>query len=193
LEPPRAEAASLKERVEILAKEAQRRLDIGKPRQSVGKAPLGDMRGGRKTGDDRLAAPAKERIEPRHRRRAEAGRERRARTRQKIADANEPGAGEARRGGLLEPERGDGQRGGERFDLSLRQARRDEAELGEARQRMRKRWPRRKRRAGVKTLGVETRLDLVQQFRFAAEKPGRAGHVEHDAVRRIERGERREA
>ncbi len=151
------------------------------------------MRGGRKTGDDRLAAPAKERVEPRHRRGAEAGRERRARTRQKIADAKEPGAGEARCGWLLEPERGDGQGRGERLDLSLRQAWRNEAELGEPRQRMRQRWPRRKRCAGAKTLGVEARLDLVQQFRLAAEKPGRAGHIEHDAVRPIERGERREA
>ena len=193
LQPPRAEPAFFEQGAEVRAKEAKRRLYVGEPRQSLGKAPLGDMRGGREARDDRLAPAAEQRVEPRHRRGAEAGCERRARTRQKIADSRKPGAGEARCGRRLELERRDGQRRGERFDLPWRQVRRDEAQLGESRQRMRQRRPSRQRCAGVKTLGVEALLDLVQQFRLAAEEAGRAGHVEHDAVRRIERGERREA
>ena len=193
LQPPRADAAPLQQQAQLGGERRERRLYVGKPRQSFGKAPLHDVIGSLETRRDRIADAAGERVEPRQRLLPKARGERRARPRQKIADAAQPGARQGRRPLLGQLQRRDRQLRRDRVEVVLRGLTGRKPQIGKTRQGPRQRRPRREGRARAKTLGLETALDLVQQIRLAAEKRGGAGHIEHDAIGRIERGQRREA
>ncbi len=107
LQPPRALAAPLEQRGEIVGELRQRRHRRFAGLDWAGEAPLDAELGRGKTRRDRIARFAIERVEPGDRLSAEAGGDRRARPQREIADAPQTGARQIGANRRFEPQRSD--------------------------------------------------------------------------------------